>query len=185
MGWLAAVWLLPMVISGLVVTVTMARSGHVAFFFQPLHFLVFDTLAVLTFAGLTVTVILMRRQTQWHRRLHFCSMMILLPPGLGRLLPLPLLKPWAWELTFAAALVFLLAFVWLDTRRSGRIHPAWKSGFAVIIGLFIATQALTYSPIGTAIYERVTRGSPGASIAPLEFPPPPPGMQITGRAPKN
>lgn len=181
LGWLAALWLVPMVISGLVVTVTMVRNGHVAFFFQPLHFLVFDSLAVLTFAGLTITAILMRHQTLWHRRLHFCSMMILLPPGLGRLLPLPLLQPWAWELAFAASLVFLLASIWLDSRRSGHIHPAWKSGLAVIIGLFIATQALTYSPAGTIIYEGVTRGSPGAAIAPLEFGPPPPGVQITGR----
>jgi hypothetical protein len=181
LGWLAAAWLVTMVISGLVVTATMVRNGHVPFFFQPLHFLVFDSLAVLTFAGLAAAAIGLRRQTLWHRRLHFCGMVVLLAPAFGRLLPLPLLQPWGWEVTYLVSFIFLLTAVWLDVRRSGRIHPAWRSGVAVIIGLFIATQALTYSPIGTAIYARVTRESPGATIAPLEFPAPPPGMQITGR----
>lgn len=181
LGWLAAAWLVPMVVSGLVVTVLMVRNGHVPFFFQPLHFLIFDSMAVLTFAGLTVAAILLRRQTQWHRRLHFCGLTILLAPAFGRLLPMPQLQPWAWELTFAASVLFLLIAVSLDARRFGRIHPAWNWGFVVITALFIATQALTYSPIGTAIYERVSRGSPGATIAPLEFGSAPPGLQITGR----
>ena len=185
LGWFAVAWLLTMVISGLVVTVTMVRNGHVPFFFQPLHFLVFDSMAVLTFAGVTVTAILLRRQTLWHRRLHFCGMVILLAPAFGRLLPLPLLQPWGWEWTFAVSFLFLLVAVWLDARRSGRVHPAWRSGVAVIICLFIATQAVTYSPVGSAIYERVARGSPAATIAPLEFPSPPPGLQITGREQNN
>ncbi len=185
LGWLAAAWLVPMVISGLFITATMVRNGHVPFFFQPLHFLVFDSMAVLTFAGLTIAAILLRRQTLWHRRLHFCSIVILLAPAFGRLLPLPLVQPWAWELSFAASFLFLLTAIWIDVRRSGQFHTAWKSGVAVIIGSFIATQAVSYGPLGTAIYDRVTKGSPGATIAPLEFASPPPGLRITGREQKN
>src|SRR5688500_3900232 len=83
LGWLAAVWMVPMVVSGFVVTVAMVRAGTVPFFFQPLQFLVFDPVAVLTFGGLTAAAIVMRRRTEWHRRLHFCGMTILLVPAFG------------------------------------------------------------------------------------------------------
>lgn len=52
-----------------------------------------------------------RRQTEWHRRLHFCGTAILMGSGFGRLLPLPLLTPLAFEATFFATLLFPLAGV--------------------------------------------------------------------------
>ena len=55
-------------LSGIAVTVIMARNGTVPFFFQPLQFLVFDPVAVLTFAGLTAAAVALRRRTEWHRR---------------------------------------------------------------------------------------------------------------------
>jgi hypothetical protein len=182
LGWLACGWMAAMVISGLWVTAVMVRNGTVPFFFQPLHFLVFDPLAVLTVAGITIAAVRMRRQTDWHRRLHFCSMAILIGPALGRLLPMPLIQPWAWEATFVVSLVLLLVLIRLDTQRRGTRHPAWSRGLAVLLGVFVLTEAITYSPVGLAIYQRVTKGSPGAEVAPLEFGAPPPGKQITGRS---
>jgi len=182
LGWLASGWLVLMVISGFWVTVMMVRNGTAPFFFQPLHFLVFDPLAVLTVAGITIAAVRMRRQTDWHRRLHFCSMTILLGPAIGRLLPMPLLQPWAWEATFSVSLAFLVVVMSLDSRRRGSLHPAWSRGLAVLLGVFVLTEALTYSPAGLAIYQRVTKGSPGAEVAPLEFGTPPPRKQITGRS---
>ena len=181
LGWAAAVWLVPMVISSFVVTVAMVRNGTVPFFFQPLQFLVFDPVAVLTLAGLTAAAILLRRRTEWHRRLHFCGMSMLLAPAFGRLLPLPLLQPWAWEATFAVSLLFPIAGVLSDIRRNGRVHPAWRWGIATMVGSFVLTQAIAYSPVGTAIYYKVTEGSRGAAVAPLDFPPPPEGPLMTGR----
>ena len=175
LGWIAAVWVVPMVVSGFIVTVERVRAGTVPFFFKPLQFLIFDPVAVLTFAGLTAAAILLRRRTGWHRRLHFCGMTILLAPAFGRLLPLPLLQPWAWEAAFAVTLLFPIAGAWSDSRRDGRVHPAWTWGMAAIIASFVLTQAITYSPAGTAIYESVTAGTPGAALGPLDFPPPPPG----------
>lgn len=181
LGWVAAVWLVPMVVSGFVVTLAMVRNGTVPFFFQPLQFLVFDPVAILTFAGLTIAAILLRRRTEWHRRLHFCGMTILLAPAFGRILPLPLLQPWAWETAFAVTLLFPIVGALSDVRRSGRVHSAWSCGIATIIGSFALTQAITYTPIGTAIYDLVTEGYPGAAVDPLDFPPAPSGTQITGR----
>lgn len=182
LGWFAAGWALAMVASGFVVITAMARAGTVPFFFTPLQFLVFDPVTLLTFVGLTAAAIVLRRRTEWHRRLHFCGMAILLGPAFGRLLPLPLFVPYAWEATFAACLLFPLYGMWRDHRRSGRVHPAWRWGIGVTLASFVLTQAITFSPLGTAIYDAVTAGSPGAKIAPLAYPPPPTGPLMTGRS---
>lgn len=173
LGWLATVWVVAMVVLGCAVTVAMARRGGIPFFFRPLQFLIFDPVTLLTFAGLTAAAVTLRRQTDWHRRLHFCAMSLLLGPAFGRLLPSPLLIPWTWEVIVAACLVFPVAGVVADLRRGGRVHPAWAWGLAAIIGSSLLTEAITFSPVGTAIYRTVTAGSPGAAVAPLDYPPPP------------
>ena len=181
LGWIAAGWMVAMTVSGIVVTVIVVRNGTTPFFFQPLQFLVFDPVAVLTFAGLTTAAIVLRRRTEWHRRLHFCGMTMLLAPAFGRLLPLPLLQPWSWEATFAVTLLFPLSGVWSDVRRRGRVHPAWVWGIAVLLASVALVQAITYGPAGTAIYQWATEGSRGAAIPPLEFQPQE-GRLMTGRA---
>jgi hypothetical protein len=95
---------------------------------------------------------------------------------------MPLLAPWAWEATFAACLVFPLAGVVSDLRRSGRVHPAWLCGLAVTFAVLIVTELITYSPAGAALYHAVAAGSKGAAVAPLGFgrpPGPPPGVKAT------
>lgn len=173
LGWVAAAWIIPMLVLGFAVTIAIVRRGGVPFFFRPLQFLVFDPVTLLTFAGLTTAAILMRRRTDWHRRLHFCAMSILLGPGFGRLLPMPLLAPWAWEAILAVCLIFPLVGMWADKRRSGRVHPAWLWGVAAMIGCLLLTEAITYSPVGDAIYRSVVAGTPGEAVAPLAFAPPP------------
>lgn len=182
LGWLAAAWMVPMVVSGFLVTAAMVRNGTAPFFFQPLQFLIFDPVTVSAFAGLTIAAIVLRRRTEWHRRLHFCGMALLLGPAFGRLLPLPLLQPWAWEATFLVTLLFPIAGMIADVRRSGRIHRAWHWGVGTMLAAFALTQAITYSPVGTAIYDAVTQGTPGAAVDPLAFPPPPAGPLMTGRS---
>lgn len=173
LGWIAAGWVVLMIVLGCVVTVAMLRRGGVPFFFRPLQFLVFDPVSLLTFAGLTWAAVRLRKQTDWHRRLHFCGMSLLLGPGFGRLLPMPLLIPWAWEATLAASLLFPIAGMIADLRRDGRIHPAWFWGMGALIGSALLIEAITYSPVGQALYAAVMVGSPGADIAPLDFPAPP------------
>lgn len=181
LGWIAAGWMVAMTVSGIFVTVLVVRNGTTPFFFQPLQFLIFDPVAVSTFAGLTTAAIVLRRHTDWHRRLHFCGMTMLLAPAFGRLLPLPLLQPWSWEVTFAVTLLFPLFGMWSDLRRRGRLHPAWVWGMGFILASFVFVQAIAYGPAGTAIYDWVTEGSRGAAIPPLEFQPSQ-GRLMTGRS---
>jgi hypothetical protein len=181
LGWVAAGWIVPMIVLAFAVTLAMVRRGQVPFFFQPLHFLVFDPLSIVTFAGLTGSAILLRNKTDWHRRLHLCGMAMLIAPGFGRLLPLPLLQPWGWEASFAAALIFPLAGVVSDLRRRGRVHSAWRWGILTMVGTLVVIEAISYSSVGQALYRAVTADSAGASVPPLQFAPPPEGPLMTGR----
>lgn len=182
LGWIAVGWIFPMVLLGCLVTLAMLRRGQVPFFFRPLQFLVFDPMTLFFFAGLTLSAVAMRRQTDWHRRLHFCGMSLLLGPAFGRLLPMPLLQPWAWEAAFVPCLLFPLAGIVADLRRRGSAHPAWRYGIGAMLACFVLTEAITYSPVGTALYGVVTAGSPGASVPPLAFAPPPAGPLVTGKS---
>jgi hypothetical protein len=175
LGWIAAGWMVAMVVLGCLVTVGMVRGGHVPFFFRPLQFLVFDPIILLTFVGLTTAGIVMRRRTDWHRRLNFCGMAILTGPAISRLLPSPLLQPWAWEAVFVLCLIFPLVGIRSDIRRSGRAHPAWRWAIGAMLAGAVLVEAITYSPVGLALYRAVTAGSPGAALAPLGFRPPPGG----------
>lgn len=181
LGWIALGWIFPMVLLGCLVTLAMERRGQVPFFFRPVQFLVFDPMTLFTFAGLTIAAVVMRRRTDWHRRLHFCGMSMLLMPAFGRLLPMPLLQPWGWEAAFAASLLFPAAGMVADLRRSGRVHPAWRYGIGAMLACLVLTEAITYSPVGTALYRVVTAGSPGAAVAPLDFAAPPATALVTGR----
>lgn len=180
LGWIGAFWVVPMLVLGLAVTLSMVRQGHAPFFFRPLHFLIFNSLTLVTFAGLTAAAVALRRQTQWHRRLHFCGMSLLLGPGFGRLLPMPLLQPFAWEASFAACMLFPLAGMVADLRRGERIHQAWWWGMGAMSACFVLAELITYTSLGTVLYEWVVTGSPGGSVAPLDFTPPPAGP-VTGR----
>ena len=181
LGWLATGWMAAMLVLGCAVTVAMVRRGQVPFFFRPVNFLVFDPLSLFTFAGLTIAAIVMRRRTDWHRRLHFCGMTMLLGPAIGRLLPMPFLTPVAFEATFVVGLMFPLVGMWQDQRRTGRVHPAWTRGVGVLIGSLLLIELVSYSPVGMAVYRGVTAGSPGALVDPMAFPPPPAGPRLTGR----
>jgi hypothetical protein len=173
LGWLATVWIAAMLVLGCAVTLALVRGGRVPFFFRPLEFLVFDPMTLFGFAGLTAAAVLLRRRTDWHRRLHFSAMSLLLGPGFGRLLPMPLLAPWAWEATLGVCMIFPLVGVAWDLRRTGKVHPAWGWGLAVMAGSLLLTEAITYSPVGQALYRQVAAGTPGAAVDPLAFPAPP------------
>ncbi|USI74767.1 hypothetical protein [Sphingomonas morindae] len=173
LGWIALVWIPAMLVMGTYVTIVSVRTLHVPFFFQPAYFTVMNPLSLYVSAALAAAAIAMRRRTLWHRRLMFCSMSILLAPAIGRLIPSPLLIPFTGEAVFGLALLFPLAGMIHDARAHGRIHPAWRWGVGAMLAMVVAANAISFSPLGPALYRAVTAGSPGAAQPPLAFPPPP------------
>ena len=108
-------------------------------------------------------------------------MTLLLGPGFGRLLPMPLLTPWGWEVLVVVCLAVPVVGMWADWRRGGKVHPAWGWGVATILGSVLLTEAITYSPVGGAIYRAVVAGSPGVAVALLDFLPPPGPLPRAGK----
>jgi hypothetical protein len=174
LGWLSAVWIPAMIVMGTYVTVAMVRAGRVPFFFTPGYFLIMDPLTVLAFAGLAVAAVANRRRTEWHRRLMLCAMAVLTAPAWGRILPMPVMIPFAGLGAGAAGFIFPLAGVVADSRRRGQVHPAWIWGLGAMALSLALVEIIGHSAIAAAICAQVTAGSPGAAIPALAYPPPPP-----------
>lgn len=173
LGWLAMGWMGFMLAMGTWVIVAAVRAGTAPFFFRPAEFLIENPGTILLFMALTGYAVARRRETDWHIRLHVCALAAIMGPAFGRLLPMPLLIPHAFESAVVAGLVFPAAGMVRDLRRDGRIHPAWWRGLAILLAGFVVIWALAHSPVAVAAYDAVTAGSPGAAIPGLEFAPPP------------
>lgn len=173
LGWLAAAWIPVMVVLGFLVTIHSLQTRGGPFFFDQRTFLIGNPMGLLTFAGIAAWAIVLRRRTDWHRRLMMCAMVGLTGPGFGRLLPMPFMIPWAW---FVAGLIVPMIFPLIgmiaDRRRTGAVHPAWWWGAGVFAASFCLAQAIAFSPIGAAITHAVIDGTPGAERPMEGFLPP-------------
>ncbi|NNM75727.1 hypothetical protein HJG53_02235 [Sphingomonas sp. ID1715] len=181
LGWIAAFYVPALVAIGIGTVVRMVRHGTVPFFFTPAYFLVMDPATLLVFAGLVTAAIRLRRKSDWHRRLMLCGMCMLLGPAFGRLLPMPLLVPFAGLAAATPGLLFPLAGMIADRRRDGSVHPAWFWGVGVMLATFASMELIGRSPAAARLAEAVAANSPGASIPPSNYPPPSKGRLITGR----
>lgn len=173
LGWIGAGWVAVLLIMGSLISIDVTQRGTAPFFFQPQNFLIANPLSAIVFAALAWTAIRLRRQTDWHMRLHICAMTAIIGPGFGRLLPMPLLMPYAFELAGIAGLVFPVAGIIYDRRKYGKAHPAWFWGITAILAIIPMSHLIANSAVGDAIYAAVTAGHPGAEVPGLEFAPPP------------
>ncbi|WP_291201762.1 hypothetical protein [Hyphomonas sp.] len=172
-GKLAAIWALGLLIFGTWITVAAVQTGRTPFFFQPQHFIVANPMTLCAAIGLLVAAYVMRKQTDWHARLQIASFVLLMGPGFGRLLPMPFLPPYAFEIASLTALIFPAIGILYDWRVHGRPHPAWFWTIGVLIAVTLVARIIGFSPVGEAVYDAVVAGTPLAGTSGLDFPPPP------------
>ncbi|MEO7691316.1 MAG: hypothetical protein ABIS51_18675 [Sphingomonas sp.] len=146
LGWFAACYVAWMVAVGLSVNTLAAIHHRIPFFFQPNIFLVMDWLSVLLFAGLTWAGVRMRGRTDWHRRLMLCAAILIMAPGIGRILPMPLLGEWQLWTIWLVQLVYLSVALVYDVVTRGRIHPAYVWGFGAITLTTAVMRPLAFTP---------------------------------------
>ena len=171
-GKVAYLWVPLMVVFGTVVMVVVARRTGGPFFFHVSEFLWSNIMTLWCFGGLAWWALMRRRYTGWHRRLMLCAMAILTGPGLGRLLPLPLMIPNAWTITVMVTMIFPVIGMIADKRTQGRVHPAYWWGLGIYAGVFLLSLALAYSPFGIGLTEQLIAGTPGAERPMEAFLPP-------------
>ncbi len=174
LGYLAVAWSIGLLILGPLVTIATVQTARTPFFFQPQHFLVANPVSLIGFAGLFFAAIALRRRADWHARLHAGAFVMLMGPGFGRLLPMPFLPPYAFEIAGLTALIFPVIGIVRDWRVQGRPHPAWFWGIGVLLATTLLARVIGFSPVGEAIYAAVTAGGSLAGTDGLAFPPPPP-----------
>lgn len=169
LGWFAAGYTLWMVLVGTLTTVYTVQRGLTPPIFTPAYFLVMNPLNVLCFAGLILAGVAVRTNTGWHRRLIYCAMASIMGPALGRLLPPPvLLSRYAIVIMVTILALFMVIGMIRDFIRHRRVHPAWTVGLAVVVLQWLAIDLVAKSALGTAIYDAVVSGTPGAAHPALQ-----------------
>jgi hypothetical protein len=163
LGWLSAVFVPAIMVMGLAITRwTMQSRGGPPFFDQN-QFLFSNPSHLFLMAILVAWAVSVRRNTGWHRRLMFCAFAMLLGPGIGRLLPAPLLIPYAWYLTaLLPAVLFPAIGALADKRRYGAVHPAWLCGIGLLLAVQVGADLVAYSDWGVAFTQDFIAGTPGA-----------------------
>lgn len=148
LGWIGAGVACLVVLLGAFTSLMAIHLHRQAFFFTPPFFLSLTMLSLLGFGGLTAAAILMRRGTEWHRRLMLCGTLILINPAWGRLLPMPLLGQVAGQWAIFGALMLYAAWAIIhDLRVRGRVHPAYYWGVGAIVAWQVAIQPLAATPL--------------------------------------
>lgn len=173
LGWIGAGWIIVLLVMGSWISIDVTQRGTAPFFFRPQYFLIANPLSAIVFAALAWSAIRLRRQTDWHMRLQITAMAAIMGPAFGRLLPMPLLIPYAFEMAVIAGLVFPLVGMIRDKRKYGQVHPAWWWGVLAILSVLPVSHVIANSDSGDKIYAAVTAGYPGAKVPGLEFAPPP------------
>ncbi len=98
----------------------------------PLVFLAIPIGVVLVFGLFVTAAILMRRKSDWHRRLMLLASIAILTPAIARL-PIDALHAGGILLFFALNDLIAIACVAWDTARNRRLHPAFGWGTALLV----------------------------------------------------
>jgi hypothetical protein len=171
LGRVAVVYCAALLVLGPLVTLAAVQTGRVPFFFQPQHFLIANPLALVAFLALFAAAIVLRKRTDWHARLQIGAFLPLLGPGFGRLLPMPFLTPYAFEIAGLVALVVPAIGIARDIKVHGRAHAAWWWSIGALVAALALARVLAFSPVGDSLYATATAGTAMAETDGRAFPP--------------
>lgn len=126
-----------------------AYSGRMAItldrvppFFPDPFFLALTSVEAISFALIVIAAILLRRRTQWHRRLLLVGTVVIMEPGLGRILPMPFMGNWGeWVVLVVQLMVLAVAFRH-DRQVRGAVHPALWVGAGLVVLIHCLIQGL-------------------------------------------
>ncbi|HEY0147791.1 MAG TPA: hypothetical protein VGB70_02180 [Allosphingosinicella sp.] len=155
LGWAGVVLVAAIAVAGVSVGFS-ALIGHRGppFFSEP-YFLALTTIEPIVFAAMVAWGISLRRKTEYHRRAMLGSLVVLLEPALGRVLPMPLMNGWGEWTIVALQLLALLLLARHDRKLLGKVHPVTVSLLGIVLAAHLAVRLLSnFAPFG-AFAERL------------------------------
>ena len=134
LGAIFAVWL---VIAALTVSYLSVSTGTDDGLFTPAYLVALTWSTLGTFAALFVAALILRRRSDWHKRLMLCAMAAMSLPSFGRILLMLDLSTTTNRTLFV--LSFVAAGMAFDLHNRGKVHPAyfWGAGAVATMGLLI------------------------------------------------
>ncbi len=142
LGWIGLVLALVIAPLGVYSGQMAIALNRVPPFFPDPFFLALTSVEAISFALIVIAAILLRRQTQWHRRFMLVSTVVIMEPGLGRLLPLPYMGNWGEWAVLAVQLMVLAVAFRHDKQVRGAVHPALWVGAAWVVLIHCVVQGL-------------------------------------------
>jgi hypothetical protein len=173
LGRVALVWAFCLLALGVLVTWAAVHTGRTPFFFQPQHFLIANPVGLIGALSLFAAAVALRKRQDWHARLQIGSFALLMGPSFGRLLPMPLLTPYAFEIASIASLVFVAFAAGRDGCVQKRAHPAWAWPVVVLLGALLVARLLADTPLGADLYAAAVADTSAAGSDGMAFPPAP------------
>jgi FtsH-binding integral membrane protein len=159
LGKLGLPLILAMIVVGSYAGLQSITRDHVPPHYTPAYFLPLVQIAVVTFGGLAIAGLVMRHDTQWHRRLLLMATIILTDPALDRIVPGPIVGGPVSQWIIMAIQLVLAGFVLLHDRKVlGRVHQATWWGIGVIVASHVLTDALARVPAVAAIAQSMMPG---------------------------
>lgn len=121
-----------------------------------------NLLGILVFASLVAGDIILRKRTEWHKRLMRCATISILGPGLSRLLPMDSFGVAAPLVMFGVIALFAFAGPVADLTASREMHPAYYWGVATILMSMAIIPPVAVSPIGSAALPSLGQAKAGS-----------------------
>lgn len=162
LGWFGAVLALAGIFTGMqtgVVTTSLDRAPPV---FYPPYFLALNFVQPLFFGTFVFAAIMLRKRTDWHRRLMLAAVVIIAEPAIGRLtimamvpilggpeaaIPYLTANQWIIPMIELGVQLLIVAFIaWRDAKARGSVHPAIKVMALGVLGFHACMWLLAAVP---------------------------------------
>jgi hypothetical protein len=151
LGWLGLALAIAMVGLGGYAVWFGLFTGQLPPFYPHGLFLTRGTIGLLTFLGLVIAAIVVRRKPQWHKRFLLCATIVVTVPALERSLPIPLFGAGWWYVVDGIDDAILLVGPIVDLIVRHRVHPAYLVGVGAVVLGQATTDLIAPSPIATAL----------------------------------
>ena len=147
LGWAALGLAAAIVVLGSIITIDSVRLGRVPDPFPVNVFLALNFIDFAVFSGFIVAAMVMRRHSDWHRRLMFGALAAIVGPAIGRLGTIFAVGPATPLVILSVKFTYIAIGAGVDFYQAGRVHPAYYWALALLMAGGLAVPLLAETPM--------------------------------------